>query len=731
MDRESSSIVDNFLEELSEGFKTEDIEHLKKTFKGLSIVLESKDDLKKAIEYLKDSKAIEEEKAAELQQAAEETRAFREKMDVAQTEINLALSSINRGITKLEEYQRDLYDPTLKTQKRLFEAGEDLRSGVFATSLSNHIVEGFGNDQNFKKIFGDTIGSQNIFKGVSSLMKGFGQAKELYGMLHSGSARDVVEGRGQIYKSQREVDDLKKKISVEREKLEKMKKENDPGAKGQEIYVKELFKDFGVSAKKLAEAMEKTSIATFRQKEGDEKFEKKYGKFGSDELKNVVKKGITTHLKNILGQIDVTLKDAGFTEELQSDVESIVTEEKSDMLSRTGGAIKNLSGKIFGKESFLRKRRHLRKKGKESPKERGDLILTPDGEEFATDPNDNIVAMKEGGPLQKMFGAGDPDYIKLEKTKTPNNYPQLLGALSLWVEEELKDKDDEGTAKVGADGVGSAGTGVGLGSAGVAGGIGAALTGFVAKFAKKVGGAVKSFASKIGGAIKGFGSKIGRFASKTGSSIAKLGSRIGPQLGKAARFLRFGALRVAGSAASLAEGAYRGWQIGTAIGEIWDTKEKQKEIAKQNELALKESSEYQSGDDKTKKSIYENVQKRHADNEKKLKDYAAERTKLRSAMKSASGSEKDELVKRLGDLESIEEELKKLQEHDRIFLQVRENSYKKLTAASKSEVEMKRNAGGSNSTTESVDRLAAKVDTLVNSLPEIVSNGTAVGINNA
>ena len=542
------------------------------------------------------------------------------------------------------------------------------------------------------------------------MFKAFGQLKEGISLIRKGPAKDAFEAKKKMAESEKERNHLLQQLSLARERKERIEKlygEGSNEAKEQDKEIKKWEKLYKGVAKTLSKSMAKASVALEAQILGS-KFEKWHGPYGGEGANLLTARSEEGHYNKLL--------------------------ESASVSSKSG-----------------------------NEKKVGDLIHTSEGETFATDPEDNVLAMKAGGPLQRMFAASGAESTKIEKTKTPENYPQIMGALALWLEEELKDKDEEpGGSKVGAAVAGGA-AGFGIintlrtmkdimrGFGGKINEVGRAISRFgksitnhLGRFGKAIGSKITQFGNsvraagaKMARAASNIGSKISKFASGIGKSVSKLGpniskfvSKIGPQIGKASKILRFGALRAAGTVASLAEGAYRGWQIGTAIGDIMDAKAFQKEMAKQNEEGIR----YAEGDDKTKKSMYEDIQKRHSENEKKLKAYEEEKVKLTAALnaakKSGDSKARDRLANQLGELNSSEENLKKLQERDNVFLTVHENAYKKLMTASKSEIEMKRNAANSDKSSSNADVVAAVTD-LKNELTGIVGAGTAYGLNNA
>lgn len=669
----TDDILKKFLGELGEGFTREDKENIKKSFKGLSVVLENKDDLKKAIETLKLKGEISDEQAAKMQQEAEETRAFRAKTEEYRKELKEDLKSLEYGLKKFNEYQERLYSPTLKAQKELIAMGESVKKGVFAQALSNSLIEGFGKDNNFQKLFGSTNASQNISKGISGLMKGWKGLKEIKALLTKGSQeRRLADAQKTKNSAQKEHERLKMRIAEKREDIKDLEKLGQSTEK-QEAALKDLIGRLNKNKDILSAAMADEADAIDIMRHGSNEAFEKFHEYsiGSEEHLRRLKKSKERFGKELLEDAEVTpseIEGAGKTNEQNA--------IKETQLQQIANEKEDGSGETLEKVV-------LPEKGTTSQKK-------------SADKKDKSGSVTEGGQLQKMFVHLDDDSVKLEKTKTPNTYPQVVGAFSLWLEEELKDKDDEKKSSKGGSGGKSGGGLADLWAAG----------------------------SMLTTALTKFGPMLARFGG--------LLSRLGPML------LHLGPL--VGNAALVAGAGVIAYKAGNYIRESWsnwfDEREKKAmEEAKQKEQQerAKMKKDYAEADDEGKAKLAQEYQKENAElAEKQVKAKEKQRKLIEeknAALASGDTKKAQKLSMKIGELE---EEYKEYARKREKYKEIAQKENERQKSKSKSEVDMKKaETGAGKATLEVTKQMAADMHTLVENMPQMVSAGTAAGINNA
>ncbi len=662
----TDDILKNFLAGLGEGFTREDKENIKKAFKGLSVVLENKDDLKKAIETLKLKGEISEEQAAKMQQEAEETRAFRAKTDEYRRQLREDLKSLKDGFRKFNEYQERLYSPTLKAQKELIAMGESVKKGVFAQALSNSLIEGFGKDNNFQKLFGSTNASQDISKGISGLMKSWRGLKEIKALMTKDSPeRKLADAHKGKNAAQKEYERLQMRISETKEEISTRKKLGI-STEEQEKELNGLISRIDDATTNLGKWIAEESDAIRVMKLGKEGFEKEYGfEVGSKRHQEKVEFAASRYKNEALAGAGIT--------------QSEVNKAKGDDQSIKETPLQQIANEKEDKSEEKLEKVVLPEKGAPSQKK-------------AANKKDGSDSVKEGGQLQKMFVHFGDDSVKLEKTKTPNTYPQVVGAFSLWLEEELKDKDDEKKSSKGASG------------------------------GKSGGGLADLWAA--GSMLKTALTMLVRFGG--------LLSRLGPML------LNLGPL--VGQAALVAGAGVIAYKVGNYIGESWsnwfDEREKKAmEEAKQREQQerAKMKKDYAEADDEGKAKLAQEYQKENAElAEKQVKAKEKQRKLIEeknAALASGDTEKAQKLSMKIGELE---EEYKEYARKREKYKEIAQKENERQESKSKSEVDMKKaETGAGKATLEVTKQMATDMHTLVENMPQMVSAGTAAGINNA
>lgn len=657
-DSGSENKFNKFVDELGETFTQEDRDNIKKAFKGLAITLENKDDLKKAIEALKSYGSINGDKAAEMQQAAEETRAFRENMIEAQQRLREDFSSFRKGIEAYNKYQEDFWSTNLANQKKLIESGQKSSSIIFAQSIANSIIDGFGKDQGFRNLFGSNDASKRLSEGISGMFGSFRKFKEGFALLKKDSAtRQAFDAKRSMNEAQKDHERLKQDLAVAREKLGKSEKgsvEYDAAKK----LIKDISEKYRVNTEILSKAMTNLGFATERLTLGNKEFKKRH-----EDLDDDWRRSQEGFRKNILDAADVSSKTGGLEDDdveqtpiksqLQQSAEP--KEEVAGNLKKMIGAASkdagNASGAVNGKKSG----------GVDSA-----ILMKILGGVTGIK-----VAQKSMKSAQLATNRGVKrlrhDITEIEKTKTPNNYPQVMGALALWLEESLKDKDETEKNKKDADS--SSGATAGAGGPGLLGGLG-----------------------HYGLAAAGIG--------------------------------------IAG---------YAGWKLGNAIGDHMDNVATEKELAEINEKKQKEQQEradrlleYAQADDAEKEKIAKKNYDKYVDSAEKINESKARQQKLidekNAALKSGDTKKAQKLLEKIAaERENMLEASREREKYKEII--DKDNARK---AKSKSEVDMKKaETGAGKATLEVTKQMASDMHTLVENMPQMVSAGTAAGINNA
>ena len=658
-DSGSESKFNKFVEELGETFTQEDRDNIKKAFKGLAITLENKDDLKKAIEALKSYGSINGDKAAEMQQAAEETRAFRENMIEAQQRLREDFSSFRKGIEAYNKYQEDFWSTNLANQKKLIESGQKSNSIIFAQSIANSIIDGFGKDQSFRNLFGSNDASKRLSEGISGMFGSFRKFKEGFALLKKDSAtRQAFDAKRSMNEAQKDHERLKQDLALAREKLGKSEKGSVEYAAAKEL-IKDISQKYIKNTEILSKAMADLGFATERLSLGNKEFKKRH-----EDLDNDWRQSREGFRKNILDAADVSSKPGGHEDDdgeqtpiksqLQQSAES-KEEEVGGNLKKTIGAASKSAGKASGAV-----------KGKKSGDVDSAILMKILGGVTGIK-----VAQKSMKSAQLATNRGVKrlrhDITDIEKTKTPNNYPQVMGALALWLEESLKDKDE--TEKKKKDTDSSSGATAGAGGPGLLGGLG-----------------------------------------HYGLAVAGIGAA-----------------------------GYLGWKLGNAIGDHMDNVATERELAEINEKKQKEQQEradrlleYAQADDEGKDKIAKKNYEKYVEGAEKVNESKARQQKLIAEKNEALKSGDTKTAQKL--LEKIAEEREKMLEYSR-----EREKYKEIIdkdnarkAKSKSEVDMKKaETGAGKATLEVTKQMATDMHTLVENMPQMVSAGTAAGINNA
>ena len=286
--------------------------------------------------------------------------------------------------------------------------------------------------------------------------------------------------------------------------------------------------------------------------------------------------------------------------------------------------------------------------------------------------------------------------IKLERTKTPRTLPQLLGAHAWWLEEQLKDAEEEEDKKDKKADL-------------LTGGDGNGITDLLSG-TKNLSGIVKKF----GPMVKNLGATVGR---------------MGPMLGSAAGFL--------GQAALVVGAGVVAYKAGNYIGDLWSDWWTEREVKALQEKKQKEEQkraemlqEYAEASDDEKSEIAQKYQQENvklAEKELKVKDKQKKLIDAKNAaLKSGDTKKAQKLTMEIGELQGEFNEIAREREKYKEIA----NKENARQAKSKSELDMQKNAAGAGKASGNSDVVAAIGD-LKNDLTAIVSAGTAYGLNNA